>query len=402
MDPLVAEIMKNYDKELELYKAKKPESLFKKYFDSKGVNDHKIMKTEDKSVVICSKNGGFFNGPSIVQYFNGTLYVGDMAKNLREGFGYRNYEKCDLIYAGDYKNNIKCGKGRLWSNSLNRWVFDGRWDKDMKNGYGEMWKKVAIYKGNWTDDRMEGIGKMEWFDGQKHEGEYLDDLRHGQGTMTFVNGDNYTGMFFKGKPHGKGFYQWKGGEIYEGTWEDGVMQGDGKIDYNIPVSGVGSMRNNELHEINFGLQSPQEWNQNLSKSMQSIRMIQSTIGPDSAKKGSNEYDRLMKNDKQIPTSVEDLGGLKPIMVNPMENSRDPMAILSTVPDQKKTTITRIENNDQRLAMQRNMGSISLVRDESHRNLHDIMNENQNNGNAMVQSQTDKMAQLSANMQRMDN
>lgn len=401
MDPVVEMIMNDFDKELDLLKSKNPNSLFKKYFDSKGAVDYKIIKTEDKSIVVGMKTGSAVNGPSIVKYFNKTVYVGEMVNNLREGFGHRNYLNCDLIYVGEYKGNFKCGKGKLWSSSLKRWVFDGRWDKDMKNGFGEMWKKVAIYKGNWCDDRMEGIGKMEWFDGQKHEGEYLDDLRHGQGTMTFINGDNYTGMFFKGKPHGQGYYQWKGGEIYEGHWSEGVMEGDGKIDYKIPVSGIGSMRNNELKEFQFGLQSPQEWDKNLSKSMQNIRVMQSTIGPDSARKGNNEYERLMVNDQPKLTSMEDLGGLKPVMITNQGTTNDPMHFLSTTTD-PRNTIPKTTSEEQRLTMQRNMGSISQGRDESNFKFQKTVDENNNNFNMMLSTDTNKIDTLNHNTQQMTN
>lgn len=318
MDSLVEDIMKNFDREMALYVAKNPVNLFSKYLQTKGVTGHKLMHTEDDSDVVGTKSGGFIGGHGIVKYhINNTVYVGEMNRNLREGFGYRNYSQSDLIYAGEYKNNYKCGKGKLWSPSKNRWVFDGRWDRDLKNGYGEMWRETATYKGNWVDDRMEGIGKMEWVDGQRYEGEYLNDLRHGKGTMTFVNGDNYTGQWRNGKAHGSGFYQWRSGEIYEGQWHDGVMDGDGRINYNIPVIGVGSMRMGQVTDLDFGVQDKDQWQSNVSRSMQSIKVMQSNIVPDSARRGNNEYNQLIGTEQTRNNAFENMGGINVVSMEPI-------------------------------------------------------------------------------------
>ena len=288
MDPLTEEIIRNFDRELDLYQKKSPNCLFDKYFALKGVTGHKIIHTEDHSTVIGTHSGRFVSGFCIVKYYNNTYYVGGISESLRSGSGSRSYLNSDLIYVGEYVKNMKCGKGKLWATNKKRWVFDGHWDRDMKNGYGEMWRETATYKGNWVDDRMDGIGRMDWVDGQKYEGSYAVDARNGEGSMVYVNGDKYTGTFKNGKPHGNGFYEWANGEIYEGSWYDGVMDGNGEINYQIPVSGKGSLRMGSLHELDFGLQTQKDWENNMMKSSQYIKSYRTSMIPESSRQVTRE------------------------------------------------------------------------------------------------------------------
>lgn len=283
MDQLINDVMSNFERELKLYKKNDPACLFNKLMERQNVPTHKLLKTEDDSIVIGNRRGLFIVGFSIIKYFNNTFYIGDMQDNLREGFGHRSYVSTDVLYVGDYLQNLKCGKGKLWSHSKQMWVFDGHWHNDMKNGYGELWRSSGVFKGNWVDDRMEGIGHMTWTDGQTYEGEYSQDQRQGKGTMTYVNGDSYTGTFKAGKPHGTGYYQWANGEIYEGNWTDGTMDGNGTLEYQLPVRAMGSFKMGSSEDINFDLQSKEEWGDCLAKSSMTIKSYRSTVIPESSR-----------------------------------------------------------------------------------------------------------------------
>ena len=283
MDPLTEQIIRNFDRELELYQKKSPNGLIDQYFSLKGLEGHKLMRTEDNSIVVGTLVGRYITGFCLVKYFNNTYYVGGILESLRSGSGSRSYLNSDLIYVGEYIKNLKCGKGKLWSTNKKRWVFEGNWEKDMKNGYGEMWRESAVYKGNWVNDRMDGIGRMDWIDGQKYEGSYFDDARNGEGSMEYVNGDKFIGTFKNGKPNGNGFYEWANGEIYQGNWFDGVMDGNGQIEYQIPVCGRGSLRMGSLHELDFGLQTHKEMEANLMKSSQFIKSYRTSMTGDSSR-----------------------------------------------------------------------------------------------------------------------
>lgn len=277
MDNLVYEITQNFLREMELFKAKDSKSLFLQYFQKKGVSNPRILPTKDQSIAVGSLNGSSVDGEAIVQYFNKTVYVGTLLNGERHGFGWRTYFNSELIYEGEYKLNLKCGKGKLFSPSRKMWVFEGLWDRDMKNGQGEMWRERVSYFGNWVDDKMSGKGKMKWIDGQEYEGLFSNDYRNGEGIMYYANGDSYSGFFKNGRPDGKGTYRWANGEFYEGTWSEGRMEGDGQIHYQLPVSAVGMIKMNSIQSLNFDLLDHDEWENKISKSEIKVKTFKSQI-----------------------------------------------------------------------------------------------------------------------------
>lgn len=284
MDQEILDVLENFDAELALYKKGDKNGLFHRFFARKNVADHRILPTNDGSTVVGPRGDFVPSHTYLVKYPHNGFFVGPLNGQFRHGFGYRLYVDSDVVYAGEYNNNLKSGKGRLWSRKDKRWVFEGSWANDMKNGYGEMWKNGVTYKGNWLDDKLDGIGRMDWPSGQSYEGSFAKDFRNGEGTMVFPNGDQYVGSWRNGRPHGKGLYQWTSGEVYQGTWHDGVMDGSGEIDYGIPVKGLGSVRMGSVQELNYQLQRPDDWNADVMKSSQFIRSYRESIIPESVKR----------------------------------------------------------------------------------------------------------------------
>lgn len=285
MDQEILDLFNNFDAELDGYKQKAANTRFHRFFSTRGYTNHQILPTNDGSIVIGPPGAQFSpNNTYLVKYPRNGYYIGPLKGQLRHGVGYRAYPDKELVYVGDYQDNLKQGKGKLWSRSEKRWVFDGNWANDMKNGFGEMWKKGVTYKGNWANDKLDGIGRMDWPSGQSYEGSFVADIRNGEGTMVFPTGDTYVGSWRNGRPNGKGVYQWKSGEVYEGEWTDGVMNGSGAIDYGIPVKGLGSVSMGSVARLNYNVQRPEEWQSSLSKSSQFIKSYRETIVPESIKK----------------------------------------------------------------------------------------------------------------------
>lgn len=285
MDQEILDLFNNFDAELDGYKKKALNTRFHRFFSTRGYSNHQLLPTNDGSIVIGPPGSQFSpNNTYLVKYPRNGYYIGPLKGQLRHGVGYRAYPDQELVYVGDYQDNMKQGKGKLWSRSEKRWVFDGNWANDMKNGFGEMWKKGVTYKGNWANDKLDGIGRMDWPSGQSYEGSFAADIRNGEGTMIYPTGDTYVGTWRNGRPNGKGVYQWKSGEVYEGEWTDGVMNGSGAIDYGIPVKGLGSVNMGSVARLNYNVQRPEEWQSSLSKSSQFIKSYRETIVPDSVKK----------------------------------------------------------------------------------------------------------------------
>lgn len=308
MDQDIVDIFFNFNTEWAAYQRGDGNTRFHRFFSKKGITNHKRLPTRDNSIVIGAPGNSFTTSNTyIVKYPSNGFYIGPLKGELRHGFGYRAYADPELIYAGEYLNNLKNGKGKLWSCSEKRWVFDGNWADDCKNGYGEMWKKGVTYKGNWAHDKLDGIGRMDWPSGQNFQGSFSKDLRNGEGTMVYPNGDQYVGMWRNGRPHGKGMYQWKSGEVYDGPWEDGIMNGEGAIDYGIPVKGMGSMRMGSVNELNFQLQRKDDWEQGVNKSSMFIKSYRETILPEHMK-------RNLKAERTSEVGIAGFDG-KPVPAN---------------------------------------------------------------------------------------
>ena len=66
------------------------------------------------------------------------------------GFLHVSYGNGD-VYIGNFKNGIRCGEGKLWTNDNK--IFKGYFENNKKNGYGIMtYKNGQILKGYWKND----------------------------------------------------------------------------------------------------------------------------------------------------------------------------------------------------------------------------------------------------------
>jgi hypothetical protein len=253
MDPLVQSIILNFSTEFDKFKSKDPSSKILEYFNSKNVKSPGVLKGFANSVVIATTTNTKGNGYAVVQYDNKTFYIGQLLDGKKSGFGVRSYVGSALAYVGDYQNDIKAGQGKLFDFKKNKIVFTGEWARDKRNGYGELEKDNAFYKGNYVEDQMDGKGKQLWENGDSYEGDFKNDLKNGRGLMKHANGDVYEGQFVNGKMHGEGVYTWKNGEKYIGEFRDGTMGGRGKIDYGINVVAEGIFEGNTNRNVGYGL-----------------------------------------------------------------------------------------------------------------------------------------------------
>jgi hypothetical protein len=212
-----------------------------KYIDRYG----KIYRNEEwgwnNMFNFCSENKGlsaFFNaygkifqchGLGIMKYKNGNLYNGEWEDDLRHGDG-----KMTFI---------------LIDNTTNE--YDGKWKKDKINGLGTMeYGNGNVYKGEWKNNKMHGLGTMNLENGDVYTGNWINDIRQGEGTMNLENGDVYTGNWENDEITTtipvKVTY--KNGDIYDGYWKDNTKHGNGKMTYATGDIYDGDWENNELHK----------------------------------------------------------------------------------------------------------------------------------------------------------
>ncbi len=118
---------------------------------------------------------------------------------------------------------------------LNEGVYRG----DIKReGHGSMdYKNGDTFEGIWENDQK--VNGIYYFsNGNKYIGEFKNDKINGLGKMEFQNKDKYEGTFKDGKMEGKGIYKTKEGTEYHGNFHS-----DRKIGSFIIIHPNGSKSN---------------------------------------------------------------------------------------------------------------------------------------------------------------
>ena len=185
-----------------------------------------------------------------IKMYKDGKYEGEFKNNLRDGKGIMYYNN-DNKYEGEWKNDFKEGKGIMYYKSGNKYV--GEWKNDDKEGEGIMYYKSGNkYEGEYRDnvrkkgtytfingeqyigefnDKRNGKGIFYYNNGNKYEGNFVEDKREGYGEMLYFNGDNYKGNWVSYKREGKGIYYYKDGRRYEGNWVNDKKEGKGIFYY---------------------------------------------------------------------------------------------------------------------------------------------------------------------------
>jgi len=87
---------------------------------------------------------------------------------------------------------------------------------------GENYKYTGEHINDFVKD---GIGLIEYKDGDTYEGEWRNSEFHGQGTYKYANGENYIGEFKGGKRDGQGTYTFANGERDVGEFQNDKLNG---------------------------------------------------------------------------------------------------------------------------------------------------------------------------------
>ncbi len=204
--------------------------------DDQVFNNFKNNNSNKKVMLISSKNEHIRDGP------NGIFYFEDSNNVLTEK------------YIGDWKNNVRHGKGKHIY--LDNSTYDGDWEKDLRNGTGIYVQKdnlnniIYCYDGNWKDDVKYGKGKINYPSGISYDGNWENDKANGLGTFKKLN-SIYIGQFLDDKRHGNnGVYEFKNEGIteykYIGQWKNDKFNGEGTITYKNGDEFSGSWEDNNM------------------------------------------------------------------------------------------------------------------------------------------------------------
>ena len=131
---------------------------------------------------------------SIDNFYNeyGEKYIGKMKYNFKIK-GILFFDKNDKIkrkkYEGDFKNNLRDGKGKIY------------------------WNDGERYEGDWKNDKWEGKGIYYWNDGRKYDGDWNNNKKEGKGIFYWNDGDRDMGDYSNDQPIGKHARLTKSGEV---------------------------------------------------------------------------------------------------------------------------------------------------------------------------------------------
>lgn len=133
-------------------------------------------------------------------------------------------------YIGDIKANKIEGLGRMeYSNGD---IYKGSWQNGMRCGKGEIrYANRDVYKGFWKNDKRHGKGILDLASYDRYDGHFQNDMIEGKGVYLGGNGSKYEGYFFKNQRCGTGIAISPDKRISCGQWKDDKLHGRGYREY---------------------------------------------------------------------------------------------------------------------------------------------------------------------------
>ena len=88
----------------------------------------------------------------------------------------------------------------------------------------------SLYKGEFSDGLMNGMGDLITADGRHYRGSFKDNLPHGEGECLWTDGSNYRGSFRNGRMHGIGVFIWADGRRFTGLFDNNKTTEQGLLE----------------------------------------------------------------------------------------------------------------------------------------------------------------------------
>ena len=169
--------------------------------------------------------------PSQQSYDSGDKYEGEMIQDPNT----------------DHRSFVRHGQGKMQYASGMTYI--GHWNMGCKHGIGEITfpSGLGSYEGEFSNDAMEGKGKIRLVpgcmengqiinflsdlyanvnDGFTYTGDFCGSKLHGQGTLETSKGEKYKGCFVEGEISGMGVLEGKDGSRYSGRFVSGLKNDD--------------------------------------------------------------------------------------------------------------------------------------------------------------------------------
>ncbi|CAH0556095.1 unnamed protein product [Brassicogethes aeneus] len=152
----------------------------------------------------------------------------------RQGLRHAIFNSANDKYIGDWKDDVKCGKGIIWT--AHGKLYEGDMERNYRHGFGVLAGKLPLpinnvysleYRGDWKNGLMDGDGLRVYPDGSFYKGQFRRGKRHGFGQIWYADDSFYSGDWFKDVRQGLGMFVCSNGNRYEGKWFDDLKHGEG-------------------------------------------------------------------------------------------------------------------------------------------------------------------------------
>uniref|UniRef100_A0A7S1D305 MORN repeat-containing protein 5 n=1 Tax=Cyclophora tenuis TaxID=216820 RepID=A0A7S1D305_CYCTE len=168
------------------------------------------------------RNSGKPHGFGVMKYIardNERIYEGMWSEGRWKGVGKLTYPNDDVVYEGEFHNDMRHGHGTLTRKSTK---YVGEFFEDQKHGKGTLTAEDgSTYAGEFVHGMQQGRGRAEFAGGGYYEGEWKDNMYHGYGVCLWPGGRFYQGEFVENRSHGQGVEFNPDGTIrHEGEWRD--------------------------------------------------------------------------------------------------------------------------------------------------------------------------------------
>lgn len=106
-------------------------------------------------------------------------------------------------------------------------TFNGTYENGERSS-GILTTDKFTYEGDFSGNKFNGYGTIEYTSGDIYEGYFKNGLYDGDGKYETEAGV-YNGEFKEGKYEGRGIFRWKDGSYYDGEYRGGQRNGLGRL-----------------------------------------------------------------------------------------------------------------------------------------------------------------------------
>ena len=275
--------------------------------NSTDENHPSILNFPDGTQYVGTVKNNRITGGGKYTFKNGDTYEGQVVNGLRNGYGIFKSSN-NIIYEGEWKNGLKHGKGKIIQGNME---LEGEWENGIICGKCRIkWKSGNIFEGDLNNNKMEGNGYMIWYNkNEKYIGQWKNNIQNGFGIHIYYNDylnnnhenkyfrNRYIGQYKDGKKNGYGKMFYNNGCIYEGYWKNNKKEGFGIFFYFDKTKYIGNFQNDIMVDSNISS------NENKDKVKNNNLYLAK-----SSKKLNTKKERINKNidEIKIPLFLDDI------------------------------------------------------------------------------------------------